>query len=123
MDSKVYFPENTSSNFANQLSEILYLPGQWECALTELSIPSGGGMPLLVCCDVVAHSSVSERKFPVLRRLVKTMKGVEFLHNYYMAVDRRNFSSLRVYILNDSGQLVSFPKGSSKCTLHFRQIA
>ena len=81
-------------------------------------MPNASTGDLTVCCHVVERSLVNDRK-PLLRRLLKKTRYFEFANKIYIPVTRRAINLVKVYILNETGEEVSFPRGRSSCTLHF----
>lgn len=82
---------------------------------------------LYVYSDVVEHRIVGDASVPLLRTVpaigkAGDIQAVTFTNVYYLPVSQRNFDSIRVYICDDTGELVSFEGGRSIVTLHFRRI-
>ena len=76
---------------------------------------------LFLCCDIVQESYVGKIKMPVLRYL-KRKKGrvVGDIHNViWLTVIRPFITSIRLYIADDSGKILSLQGNTVNCTLLF----
>ena len=76
---------------------------------------------LYLCCDIVEESFVGEIKMPVLRciRRKNGFVNTDIHHVIWLSVMRPNISSIRLYICDDSGEIVSLPRNKLNCTLLF----
>ena len=72
-------------------------------------------------CDVCEHHLAEGRHRPILRRLHLERPGVyqEFKHIHYHPVKKHDFDTIHMDIKDAGGELISFAKGVSMCTLHF----
>ena len=118
-DSLNFYPENNSSRFSVQFMEQLNLPGEWMCALTEISMPASSPGDIYIACDITDRMFTVNGKFPILRRLFRKARYTEFINRNYVKVVRNSLRSLSIYITDDKGIPISFKDGRLKCTLHF----
>lgn len=119
-DSIKYYPDNTNVDFRYNFQETMELKGAWCCALVEIVL-SQRENPVTICCDVISHCYINDKKLPVLRRIMKKVQYQEFAHKQYIPVISQRFNSIRIFILNDSGELLPVSSGRVKCTLHFKK--
>ena len=75
---------------------------------------------LYLCSDIVEESDVGNIKMPVLRYL-KRKNGipVEINNVIWLQVMRPSISSIRLYIADETGKILSLPKNTLRCTLLF----
>ena len=76
---------------------------------------------LYLCCDIIPESTVGNIKMPVLRYL-KRKKGrvIGDIYNViWLNVIRPSIASIRLYIADDTGKIVSLKGNTLKCTLLF----
>ena len=116
-----YFPDNKASRFSIYFPEAINLPGQWSCALAEISMPSSSTGEVYIACDVIEGSFTSHGKYPILRRLLKKARYMEFANLHYVPVARNSIQSLSIYISESGGSLISSLSGRVRCTLHFKR--
>ena len=75
---------------------------------------------LFLCCDIIEESYVGNEKLPVLYRLDKDENGKIDCNIYkvlYLRIIRPVISSIRLYICDKKGKIVSLPKNYLRCTL------
>ena len=75
---------------------------------------------LYLCSDIVEESDVGNIKMPVLRYL-KRKNGIPAgIDNViWLKVMRPSISRIRLYIADETGQILSVPKNTLNCTLLF----
>ena len=122
-DSKTYFPGNDVGTFTVKLPEILQLKGSWEMALCAIDLPKVKKKPhrILVCSDICVESIYGEKRLPLLRVITGRIP-TSFQPLQYIPVRIQEVERITVYIKSGSGETLSFPKGSTSCTLHFRNV-
>ena len=76
---------------------------------------------LYLCCDIIPESSVGNLKMPVLRYLKrKNGRVIGDIYNViWLNVIRPSIASIRLYIADDRGKIVSLEGNTLKCTLLF----
>lgn len=120
---------NLESDHAGDFSLILpktyYMEGEWECALTELTMLAKSEMENLrfyICCDIVEESYAKGILFPVLRTIGVNQSYVdlEFAYPYYLKIKQSKMSRIRMSIRGDGLQPIRFKADHLHCTLHFR---
>ena len=75
---------------------------------------------LFLCCDIIEESYVGNEKLPVLCRLDRDENGKIDCNIYkvlYLRIIRPVISSIRLYICDKKGKIVSLPKNYLRCTL------
>ena len=75
---------------------------------------------LFLCCDIIEESYVGNEKLPVLYPLTRDENGKIDCSIYqvlYLRIIRPSISSIRLYITNEKGQIVSLSKNSLRCVL------
>ena len=85
-------------------------------------VPTNEGFTdnLYLCSDIVEESDVGNIKMPVLRYL-KRKNGipVEINNVIWLNVMRPSISRIHLYIADETGKILSFPKNTLNCTLLF----
>lgn len=98
------------------------------CGLIELdgkvvaSDPKKKNADLYLCCDVCEDSNVGNIKMPVLRRLKRNPNGVvvnSIEHVIWLNINRPVVNSVRIYIADSTGELVSLSTYRLSCLLLF----
>lgn len=77
---------------------------------------------LFLCCDIIEESNINDKRLPVLREIVFNKKGTisnKIEHIIWLQVLRPTISSIRLYICNENGEIVSFGNKKVYCTLLF----
>lgn len=118
-DSLNFYPENKPNKFSVHFTEQLNLPGDWMCALTEISMPTSLQGDIYIACNITECMYTVRGKYPILRRLFNKSRYTEFINRNYVKVVRSSLQSLSIYITDDKGVPISFKDGRLKCTLHF----
>ena len=79
---------------------------------------------LYLCSNVVDESFVTDLKIPVMRMIPRrnNLVNVDFKKIIWLKVNRPHISSIRLYIADESGEIVSLPKNKLNCTLLFVPI-
>lgn len=124
-DSKDRFSHNKSDDFTVELSKPLQLEGSWEIGLIEANF-SGTvrANSYYICSDVCAESQVSDKLYPVLRRVTVTKsKKTTVLYDtpIYVKVNRSEIQRLRVFIRDAKLAQFSLLGKTFACTLHLRK--
>lgn len=95
------------------------------CGVIEISgklIPRDDNGNLYLCCNIVEESFVGSIKIPVLRYMKRSQSGnvnSTLNHIIWLKVMRPTITSIRLYIANDKGEVVSLPDSKVNCTLLF----
>ena len=111
-----YFQNNTVANFRVNLAETIFLPEQWEVALTELHYPH--------TWSTLKRGVQQTFLYKIGSSLYQT---VVLKETQYSSMDQptkaRNagIETIEVNIKNDQNEIVSFEFGKSIATLHFGQ--
>ena len=94
------------------------------CGVIEMTgkIKNGFKDNLYLCCDICEESYVNNIRLPVLRYLNRNSnglinKGID--HVIWLRVMRPNISSIRLYIADENGEIVSVEGNKLNCTLLF----
>lgn len=122
-ESLKYFPQNSASQFSVYFPEVLDLTGIWMCAMVEVSMPASSTGDLYVACDIVEGVLTSTGKFPILRRLFKKAKYMEFINRQYVRVTRIDLQSLSIKVIDTDGSPITFTSGRTRCTLHIKKVS
>ena len=92
----------------------------------KISLPKSGGNAnrnngLFLCCNIVEESFVGNIKMPVLRYIKRKNANVssEIQNVIWLKVMRPTISSIRLYITDEHGEIVSLPRNYLSCTLLF----
>ena len=128
-DCKDLYVENTASHFRVCLDEYVdWTDTHTSCALLGISCTTqdvgNQSRDIYICCNLVTEQRVGKMKQSLLRRcLVRRDKYQfeEFAHPYYIPLKSIRGNYLEIYIKGDDGEAVSFLKGLTTCTLHFRK--
>ena len=75
---------------------------------------------LFLCCDFCEESVVGNIKLPVLRCIKRKQTGIvynDINHMILLQVIRPNINSIRLYIVNEKGEINTVEKSKLKCTL------
>ena len=106
-----------------KLPEILQLQGSWEVALCAIDLPKvkKKQQRILVCSDICVESIYREKRLPLLRVITGRL-STSFQPLQYIPVRIQEAERVTVYIKSGSDEILSFPKGSTSCTLHFRHV-
>lgn len=76
---------------------------------------------LFLCCDIIEESYIGKKKMPILRYL-KRKNGnlVNTINNViWLKVMRPTISTIRLYIADEYGKILSLPRNKLNCTLLF----
>ena len=133
-DSLNYFSGNTPADFFVKLPHSFILEGLWECALVQFQFVheffSDPPLDLFVCADICSESFMKDSKPPVLRRIHNSYSPSDpsnvvesqISNLFYIPIIKEFVDVIHVYILDKNKDLVSFSKGPSSVTLHFRRV-
>ena len=97
----------------------------FDCAIIELTGKINGGIkkdePLFLCSDLCKDGFVGTIKLPVLRRIIRNSSGFiqPFLHVSWIRVMRPSITTIRLYITNIKGEIISLGNSKLTCTLLF----
>lgn len=95
------------------------------CGVIEMSgkVLSGFKEPLYLCCDICEESAVCGKRMPVLRFINRNLKnGIvnkSVDHVIWLRVMRPSIGSIRLYIADEYGQVISVEGNELNCTLLF----
>ena len=132
-DSSTVVHSNTWYDFTAVLPQPLYLKGKWECGLIDFNVTGSTNeivpeslrnTTLLIYCDLVASSLVSDFLKPILCRVYTkpmTRYGVvTFNPVQYCGIVHDRVESIRIHIKSETDAIPSLADGISRCTLHLR---
>ena len=77
---------------------------------------------LYLCCNICEESFVGNNRLPMLRVLEWRPNGLitnEIYHVIWLRVMRPHISSIRLYIANEYGDIITLGKNKLNCTLLF----
>ena len=80
---------------------------------------------LYLCSDICEESLVGDIVIPVLRKIVRRPNGVivnGINHIIWLRMMRPQITSIRFYIVNARGDIMSFEDDKLKCTLLFTSL-
>jgi hypothetical protein len=85
-----------------------------------------GFYSIFVYCDIVEHVPVGDTSAPLMRALNVKRKYGDVIHRafdtpMYLPVQKKQFDTIEVNIMTDTGQPVPFEVGKSLVTLHFKR--
>ena len=95
------------------------------CGVIEMSgkVLSGFKEPLYLCCDICEESAVRTKRMPVLRFIDRNLRNGNVnksVHNIiWLRVMRPSIGSIRLYIADEYGQVISVEGNELNCTLLF----
>lgn len=130
-DSEIYFPDNKPNHFTVKLPGTLQLPGQWECALTEVVYHTEFKSPrptfLYICSDIVQVSYGCDALLPILRKVSVpgslNMKSIlSFPQNFYIPMSQDELQYITIYIKDEILEDPSFEIEPFACSLHLRRV-
>jgi len=80
-----------------------------------------------IYCDILEHVTVGDTKAPLLRIVDKPRKQYGNVHRnfnpiLYVPLQKKNFDTVEINIMTDSGQPVPFRFGKSFVVLEFRRV-
>ena len=81
-----------------------------------------GKEPIYLCSNICEESFVGQNKMPVWRRIKRGASGIgnSDIHNViWIHVMRPTISSIRLYISNGKGEIISLGSEELNCTLLF----
>lgn len=120
---------NSPSDFWIQFNKTYTLDGHWVCALKQISLTCNftpRAKRLYLCCDIVEESYVRNRTVPVLRNIeienrYKKLKTDTFPDAIYLPINVTNLTNIRLYLLDEDLQPITFDSNDLHCVLHFKQ--
>ena len=119
-DSLDNHPNNFAFDFTIDLQDILYLEGYWECALREIKLSNNqisGDYYLFT--DICVDSYLLNNYLPVIRQFSTSQI---FQNSYFFKVNRKEISTIRLYIKNQNLETPSIELDSVSCVLSFRKL-
>ena len=93
----------------------------------ELTAMTAGDIhSIYVYCDILEHVAVGDTKAPLLRIIDKPRKQYGNVHRnfnpvLYVPLQKKNFDTVEINIMTDSGEPVPFLYGKSFVVLEFRR--
>ena len=114
---------STNGDTTTQLPLPLEIQG-YGCGVIEMTgkVYSSEKEPLYLCSDICEESFVKSNKMPILRRIKRGVSGIvnSNIHNIiWLRVMRPTISSIRLYIANGNGEIISLGSEELNCTLLF----
>ena len=112
-----------SGDTTTQLPTPLEVQG-YGCGVIEMTgkVFHSGKEPIYLCSNICEESFVGQNKMPVLRRIKRGASGIvnSDIHNViWIRVMRPTISSIRLYISNGNGEIISLAPEELNCTLLF----
>ena len=129
--SQTLYPDNTLGAFTVELAQAIEFDpnDKWEVGLCEFSCPHtlvGGSENAIIYCDLIPAQLVGSSLARCLRTFIypSTHGQFAFKHIYYLPVEKRTISNIRIEIMRLSGHHVQFRDSMtpSKLVLHFRRV-
>ncbi len=126
----VAVPEGTKVELSQPLQSML---GMEQCELEEGQHTGtkpvdlqGGFYSLYIYCDLLEPRIVGDAQVPLLRIVpIEGTQGQMVTKTYenlqYIPMLKKNFRTVELYIMTDTGELVAFNPGKLVITLHFRR--
>lgn len=113
----------TNGDTTTQLPIPLEVQG-YGCGVIEMTgkVYHGDKEPLYLCSNICEESIIGGNKMPVLRRIKRGVGGIvnSNIHNViWLRVMRPTISSIRLYISNGNGEIISLGSEELNCTLLF----
>ena len=101
------------------------LRGEWECALTEITLecPQGTGERVFVCSDALRENYVNDNRLQLLRNVELDAQGKAqrtFLDHRYIALIPGSREYLHFFLLKNTLTPVTSNGGKLFCVIHFR---
>lgn len=127
-DSSQYYA-NTPSRFTVQLSREIQLVGSWFCALGDITFTTKldnytDSPTLNVCTNICRDSSVGSNDVQILRRIptpnFDNLIHHTFIEPYYMPVIKKNFSTITIYITDETLDISNI-KNDVSCTIRLKK--
>lgn len=126
-----FIPEsNSHSQFTVNLDQPLHFEADlYECSLVDLILDVGeynknqNGI-ILVSSNLAAEQQFNSTRLPLLRLCHiqrSKVNYMEFKCPHYIPVKNGILGSIEINILNAHGEIISFLRDTSYCTLHFRR--
>ena len=114
---------STSGDTTTQLPLPLEMQG-YGCGIIEMTgkVYHREKEPLYLCSNICEESFVGNNKMPILRRIKRGASGIvnSNIHNIiWLRVMRPTISSIRLYIANGKGEIISLGSEELNCTLLF----
>ena len=114
---------STNGDTTTQLPIPLEVQG-YGCGIIEMTgkVYHADKEPLYLCSDICEESFIGGNKMPVLRRIKRGASGIvnSIIHNViWLRVMRPTISSIRLYISNGNGEIISLGSEQLNCTLLF----
>ena len=93
----------------------------------KFSLKDGDVNSVYIYCDILEHVTVGDTKAPLLRIVDKPRKQYGNVHRnfnpiLYVPLQKKNFDTVEINIMTDSGQSVPFRFGKSFVVLEFRRV-
>lgn len=114
---------STSGDVITELATPLEVEG-YGCGVIELTgkVRSGFREDLYLCCDICEESFIDGTKMPILRMLDRYSNGEiknDINHVIWLKVMRPTINSVRLYIADRYGKIISVEDNEVNCTLLF----
>ena len=92
----------------------------------KFSLMEGDVNSVYVYCDILEHVTVGDTKAPLLRIVNKPKKQEGNVHHtfqpiLYVPLQKKNFDTVEINMMTDTGQPVPFRFGKSFVVLEFRR--
>ena len=129
--SQTLYPENTLAAFTSELAQsIEFDPNdKWEVGLCEFTCPqslAGSTEYAIIYCDLIPAQLVGSSLVRCMRTFIypTTLGQFAFKNIYYLPVEKRIISNIRIEIMHLSGNRVQFRDSTTpvKLVLHFKRV-
>jgi hypothetical protein len=125
-DSRNAHRANTNIDFTIELPRTLYLDGEWECSLKEVTFSLPNPNILYVCSDLCVESFACDTSYPILRvvpNVKPNLTSLTFNDSYYVGVNKRRLEQLRIFIRGEKLTSVTTKTGIVYCTIHLKRVS
>ena len=122
------YPNNSPGHFKICLDEYIDLSDYYTtCALLDISLTTDDIKQvrnIYICSNVAAEQYLGNKLEPLMRYTVVARNRYQmekFAHPYYIPLKPIRCNYLEIYIKDEDGDIVSFLKNTTTCTLHFKK--
>ena len=120
-------PSNTPTDFTVTLSPFVILSASenWTVAVAEIEFTANNLDPFYICSDLCASSPVGTTTLPLLRTVWPSVSGSShvfpFNPPFYVAVRKLITDTIRIYLRDKNGAILSHTSQPTRVTLHLRR--
>ena len=115
---------NTSGDTTHYLANSLEVEG-FACGVIEVNGKINSSIKktkeLYLCSDICKGVFINGIKLPILRQIFRNSSGIiqSFNNKIWLQVMRPNISSIRLYITDENGNIISVGQNWLQCSLLF----